>query len=131
MVGPNFSLRNNHFFDGADFCPVCTYTYIGSLGAWARPQGPAPRCQCKGGRGFPKRAEAFASGRHFSGVSSADFGTGIGLYVSETDPIGTILGTKTPTGNFRLASPKAQLGWAAVGQVKKGLRILRCRLQPH
>ena len=124
MVGPNFSLRNNHFFDGADFSPVCTYTYIGSLGAghgWGpRAQG----CHCKGGRGFSKRAEDFASGGHFFGVSSADFGAGIGLYVSETDPIGTILGTKTPNENFRLASPKAQRAWAAQGRVPKGLRIL-------
>ena len=67
-------------------------------------------CHCKGGRGFFKRAEDFASGGHFFRVSSADFGAGIGLYVSETDPIGTILGAKTPIENFRLASPKAQLG---------------------
>ena len=127
-VGPPiFSCQNMHFFDGGRFSPVCTYTYIGSLGAghgWGpRAQG----CQCKGGRGFSKRAEDFASGRHFCGVSSADFGAGIGLYVSETEPIGTFWGAKTPIENFRLASPKAQLGWAALGHVPKGLRILRCR----
>ena len=92
--------------------------------------GPVPKgCQCKGGRGFSKRAEDFASGRHFCGVSSADFGAGIGLYVSETEPIGTFLGARTPIENFRLASPKAKLGWAALGHVPKGLRILQCR--PH
>ena len=62
--------------------------------------------------------------RRFSGVSSADSGTGIGLYVSETDPIGTILGAKTPIENFRLTSPKALLAWLAMGCCPKGLRIL-------
>ena len=126
---PNFSRRNKHFFDGGRFSPVCTCTYIGSRGAGHRRRPRAPGCQCKGGRGFSKRAEDFASGRHFCGVSSADFGAGIGLYVSETDPIGTFFGARTPIENFRLASPKAQLRWAALGHVPKGLRILRCR--PH
>ena len=88
---PNFSRQNKHFFDGGRFSPVCTYTYIGSRGAGHRRGPRAPGCQCKGGRGFSKRAEDFASGRHFCGVSSADFGAGIGLYVSETDTIGTFL----------------------------------------
>ena len=78
---------------------------------------------------FPKRAEDFASGRHFCGVSSADFGAGIGLYVSETDPTGTFLGAKMPIENFRPASPKAQAGWAPVGNAPKGLRISRYRPQ--
>jgi len=52
----------------------------------------------------------------------ADFESCIGLYVSETDPIGTILGARTPDEKFRPAGPKAQLGWAAVGHVPKGLR---------
>ena len=60
----------------------------------------------------------------FFGVSSADFESCIGLYVSETDPIGTIWGAKTPIEKIRPAGPKAQLGWAAVGHFPKGLRIL-------
>ena len=51
----------------------------------------------------------------------------MGLYVSETDPIGTLLGAKTPIENFGLASPKALLAWLAMGCCPKGLRILQFR----
>jgi hypothetical protein len=50
----------------------------------------------------------------FFGVFSPGFEAGIGSYVSETDPIHSILAPKIRFTKIHLAGPKAQLAWAAV-----------------
>ena len=118
---PQFFSPNEAFFGwGQVFSRLHIYLYrqpwgLGTAVPRAQPQLPLYR-----GEGISQRGEDLASARHFFGVSSADFESRIGLYVSETDPIGTILGVKIPNAKIRPAGPKAQLGWAAVGHSQKG-----------
>ena len=128
---PQFFSPNEAFFGwGQVSSRLHIYLYrqpwgLGIAVPHAQPQLPLYR-----GEGISQRGEDFASARHFFGVSSPDFESYIGLYVSETDPIGTIFVPRMPIAKTRPASPKAQLGWAAVGHFPSGVRISRFRLQP-